>query len=181
MDNKHEEAQWHLALCVHGEWATFLTKCQLPSHFCKWRQWIPVKVIYADCNCQSVIKGKAWSASLKTMMREEQRASLFPGLREFIPLAVTKILSLLRKKSNSPLPAWSVVHRTSFSLFREESDTKGQVFFADSQFGLALNYTTNMKNPAPSTGKVPSQPQIPQVAWEKATAWCISPNRDLEI
>lgn len=62
----------------------------------------------------------------------------------------------------------------------KKSDPKVQAFFADIQFSLGHNYTTDMTTSAPCAGKLPGQPQIPQVTLETTISWYISPGKFLE-
>lgn len=94
---------------------------------------LPVKVIHTDCNCQSVIKGKARPASLKATM-QTNKGSLFPALW-VRPTGTTQTLALLGERSNSA-PA----HGTLCSLCRGPG-AEDQACFAGSWPALPSLYT----------------------------------------
>lgn len=91
---------------THGGTEQLLSEVLLPK-----KALLPVKVIHTDCNCQSVIKGKARSASLKATM-QTNKDLLFPALW-VRPAGTTQTLALLGERSDSA-PA----HGTSRSLCR---------------------------------------------------------------
>lgn len=126
--------------------------CTAPDVLLPKQALLPVKVIHTDCNCQSVIKGKARSASLKATM-QTNKDSLFPALW-VRPAGTTQSLALLGERSDSA-PA----HGTSRSLCRVPALRARRALQAPGW--LCPPYAPSSGSPA-HHGSLWRQPQLPR-------------------
>lgn len=110
------------------------------------------------------------------MIQDGQSAKCSPGLRQIHRRQLQKSWFSLENQAVLHLKPSS--HHSLYTGSCQAKKKSG--IFADLEFSLSQNYTTDMTTSAPCAGKLPHQPPVPQVPLETAVSQHVSPGKFLE-